>query len=1336
MKTKIYQTFVAIVTMVITCLFVSSCLENAFIGDTEPPTPEPQPEEEVRLLNAFITHDWKYSNGLIADNKKVSAKLEHKNGNNIRIEDINPILPLEISWEQPEPMTRGTNVFTLDEASAGDSILISEETNDNLLLKNYQQTFTFNFDGVSLKFETKNQLVFSKYKGINLPNCVLDSIVYNSQKAEIQERYYIGSRPYLRSKVTFDFDVYRHHTDSNNVHKDKIYPYIIVNAPEEVEPGEDIFNGAVIISGTEKLFFNKSIDTQTKIYTSQVDVWEFWTQSGKKRTTYSVDLEVKQWIDDAQKEWIVPNIEFGYPKLEEKSSASEEYSKQDVKDYVFEKQNSEVQALWSYANNYKIGVYGYSEKAWKTYKGLKVLAMPSTTHKFYYDKYTYSDFTEKVSDGTTYLAYPAMIYFNAVYNNDIYKLNQAQEFWVEKGSTNPPAPQDSIVSEKIIYELENNNGKWISKIIFRRKYAQTGERDSVAIQELSRSTKIDDDKHFIRPNNTLNLKKMLEPVKISENTKTDANTGHVITTIVRRHGFDFDFFTYNIEETYQTAYTMYKGERLNFLAPEPTVEFAGQTPKDLGLIVTQDGKKYNRTEYTVKYKETYGDFNTMYYPLVNIDVEDTSVPETDDIVSWSYDRERDGFTSKVILHITRKLSGRKDSTITAELFHAHKVAGKQTFYCEDSNLSLGEAINPNSSKKEETKDGVTYVTTTTVNKFRYNLNTSDGKSYYDEVTTTDVTAFMSFQGTRIDFLAPETSKVSYSGSNAQDKGEVTQNGKKYNLVTYTNSYKEVYDGKTETLTSEADLYVKPASDDIISWSYDRERDGSTSKVILHIIRKLSGSKDSTITAELSHSHKVAAKQSFYCADNSLSLADALNPSSSKTEETKDGVTYVTTTTVNKFGYNLNTLDKKTYYDEVTTTDVTAFMSFQGTRIDFLAPETSKVSYSGSKAQDKGEVTQNGQKYNLTTYTHSYKELYDGKNETLTNTVDLYVKPAEVIRTEWKVLNQGLEKVSDTQWRSYFTLNEKFSNGTETNTDKEVLLNIYVQAPQKRNLVLNSAELSYKSFLPKSTSVSTRSGGENISVTTNKAPYDLVYTNKENELINSEFVFVSETAVYKDGDVEVNFKTASWTEIQENGFTAPLQGIVGDYDRYNATFKVSGKYNNIAYHASALVDIDVLRPQEPTLPPEWGDIDVTKTKNFGGLAWSWKDENGKPVAFITGTIVTEYGIVSFWEGDYCFTKFDTSKITARMGNSIKTEGPEYLIPAYINILKDPNPRWGYQDINGRYRNEINGVDIKLIGMDVNKPFLAEGGNTNVYKINGNHVVITYNGNIIFDEVFAE
>ena len=202
MEKKKFQKFLLAIA---TVLFFVGCVEEEFIKNS--PDPDPDDQDKVTLVDGSrdISHDWKYSNTLVSDVVTSMAALKHENGD---IENVNQMLPFNIKWTQPEEMTRGTKVFALQEKNFGASILTATEDNDNITLKTYEQTFSFVFDGVELKFETNYQTATSKYEGIDLANCLLDSISYRSQKAETLERYYVGDRPFLKSKVTFTFDVF------------------------------------------------------------------------------------------------------------------------------------------------------------------------------------------------------------------------------------------------------------------------------------------------------------------------------------------------------------------------------------------------------------------------------------------------------------------------------------------------------------------------------------------------------------------------------------------------------------------------------------------------------------------------------------------------------------------------------------------------------------------------------------------------------------------------------------------------------------------------------------------------------------------------------------------------------------------------------------------------------------------------------------------------------------------------------------------------------------------------------------------------------------------------
>lgn len=1118
---------------------LTGCTDETFLDEQKTPTPDPEDPTVSAVLNhAGLFHAWEYSDGLVVDYKKCQANITLTEKGVTSTDDVNQVLPFEISWDKLERMVRSTPEFKLEEKSASEKYLSESKTNNNLGLSTYTQSFMFNFDGFSLTLSTRNQEVkYNKHSGINLPNCQLDSIVFVSQENEVLERFEVNGEPYLRTKVTLVFDVFRHHTDNNEQHVDRIYPNLVVDAPEDPNTGEDMFNGAIPINGTEKLFLKTKVDNNTSIYTSQRDVYEFWSVSGKKRVTYSVDLEIKQWIDDEQEAWKVPNIEFGNPKIAQTDNNSGAYAKDGNDDYEFEKTTSDWTYTWNYAYNYQIGTHASSEKAWKLFNGLRVMEMPSSKHLHNYDKYTYSDATDKDVDGKTYLSYPSVIYFKGSYNNDAYDLNQKQEFLVEKGNILPPAPVDPMVSETILYEFENNS-KIISRIIWRRDYKETGTRDSVAVQEFIRETKIDEDNRFVRSNDYLGLKQAMDVVTLSERTNTDSETGHVITTNVIRYGFDFDFFTFNVEETYQTAYTMYNGKQLNFIAPVPQVAFSGAEKSDIGEV-TEDGKKYNRTRYALKFKETYEEALNTLSANVDIDVEDTKAPEVDNIINWSFDRNRDKLASNIVLHIERNLSGKKDSVLIANFKHENSLTLRRHFYADNNELKMSQALDPIITKKVETIDGIEYTTTTTVRKFVYNL-------YVDEVTTVDQTAKINFQGTEIDFLAPEATSLTYAGSKPTDMGIVTgDDGTEYNRTNYLNTYKVTFDGATTDLTAEVDIDVKKANpkDEYVSHTVSKDFDPNTgiSTITFHIVGTLS-QRDSVATQNLAHQVIVDNDKRFVRTNNAL-IYQEMNSSSTETTRTENGNYITTVTTTNNFKFNVGNSAVKTIHE-------TAYTLYRGERIDFISPASSVIFAGAGNPLDLGVVNENGKEYNRSQYTLTYQETYSN-----------------------------------------------------------------VQTP---------------------------------------------YSNKFN--------------------------------------------------------------------------IDVEKSADPTIDQT---IDLGKTRQFGRLSWAW-DTNGQP--FVSGTIITTTGVISFWNGGYNFHEMDVNTITDKLGNALCTESSDYLIPSYINIETKPNKHWVYTDVNGKTRDEVYGTLIeKLEDVTLDKPFFGEP-NGDMYQITEGdgtvRVRVVYNGNVLFDEVLSK
>lgn len=136
---------------------------------------------------------------------------------------------------------------------------------------------------------------------------------------------------------------------------------------------------------------------------------------------------------------------------------------------------------------------------------------------------------------------------------------------------------------------------------------------------------------------------------------------------------------------------------------------------------------------------------------------------------------------------------------------------------------------------------------------------------------------------------------------------------------------------------------------------------------------------------------------------------------------------------------------------------------------------------------------------------------------------------------------------------------------------------------------------------------------------------------------------------------------------------------------------------------------------PTTPEEWGTIDWEKTQNYGGISWSF-DARMKPV--LNASVITSKGVVSFNSGNAFFYRYDTSKLSNRLG-AIPTGNA--WIPSYINVKKNPNYFWEYAGLSGITYN-MNGVEIlKTVDVELEKPFMKNGNEYNYNEETGKMVI---------------
>lgn len=878
--------------------FISCAPEDEVFGE---PTPTPPAKGTVaELINTSITHDWKIDNQLVTDKAIASANIRLSKDGIISEVPLSKRIDYTVSWVQPDKMRRSSPDFNFLEKMIGDKKITGTQTNGDTKITTIECSHRYDFVGLSLKFQTTNNKV--EYTVLNKDGNKIviayaeeDSLVYKGQEKEFIETFWIDKEKYQRVKTFFNFDIYRTDYPAKAQSIQRFRTFIVTESPVNVDPGKDIFEGIIPIDGTERLY-QSGPDT----YTAERQVYEFWSVSGKKPTPtlLKTHYEVKQWMSDLQPAKIIPSIEVGNPKIELSSQTGQPYPKASEKDYEFEKTIATWNNTW--LNGYNDKVYGSSERAWWMVNGIRIIEMPYSTHQMWFKNFIPGNGTDKNIDGKIYMNYQGVFNFNGSYNNDPFELSQNQEFNIDKSIDQKP--DDNVLkSETISKKLSYSNGNGVSVITWTRDYSLTGKIDSVATQSLQHSYKLEDKKTIPRPNNILSLKDMLAPQELSHKSKTDDQTGHTIETWVRKHSFDFNFIISSVEESYQTAYTTYKNKKEDFLSDVPTVVLSGLTPSDPEAITGQDGKRYNRTTYVIKYKETYCDVATILKPEIALDVEDTTQPETDYVEDWTvtpfYDAETQVSTLK--FWIKRHITGEKDSIATQKLEKIVIMEAKKQLQAPTAELIYDDVLDSEVTTDNRTENGNKISKVTTVNKFLFNHFTS-------KVTTKYETAYTEFMGKKIEYKVPSAPIIVYAGKTPLDLGIIKgSDGKDYKRTNYTLKYKETFNAETIPHTAEADIDVEDINVPVTRTFWEaRDKglqyiSGRQYRTYFTFYEEFSdGTKKNTpVETYINVYGNAPAKRTLRFPSEEFSFLDLL-PGSSRTSNRSDGssISIVTTTT--------------------------------------------------------------------------------------------------------------------------------------------------------------------------------------------------------------------------------------------------------------------------------------------------------------------------------------------------------------------------------------------------------------------------------------------------------
>ena len=399
-------------------------------------------------------------------------------------------------------------------------------------------------------------------------------------------------------------------------------------------------------------------------------------------------------------------------------------------------------------------------------------------------------------------------------------------------------------------------------------------------------------------------------------------------------------------------------------------------------------------------------------------------------------------------------------------------------------------------------------------------------------------------------------------------------------------------------------------------------------------------------------------------------------------------------------------------------------------------ETS-TSFSNFNAGNSVEKSENGKKYN------AYPEgivSFSGSHKSTTGNVNDQIAGLSVGQEFWVA-----------QEDKFLGYDKNIIAGDKDNASKIIITEHWSVSGDKTLTFTQSANYSF------SVSEQQRVFGENLTFvsglakSTDNPKFNEVKEGQFARTITSTYVAkfnlceVKSIAKATEAYVEyrgekINFEFAEAT-VSYKGLNNPAAAEVTVdnklYSRkaYEVTFAHSLLGNKVA---NILVDKEI--NLDPSTPDEWGTLDIERTKNYGGICISWEKVGNTFKPFYSGTVITSKGIVSFKNGYQKFTAMNTNSINNKVGNA--WDGAN-LYPAYITVDKSAaNLSWAYNDVTtGTLLTDVHSSKMEVEGgFDMEQPFVANGGQANVYEIseNGNvvRVVVTFNGETMFNEVFAK
>ena len=195
---------------------------------------------------------------------------------------------------------------------------------------------------------------------------------------------------------------------------------------------------------------------------------------------------------------------------------------------------------------------------------------------------------------------------------------------------------------------------------------------------------------------------------------------------------------------------------------------------------------------------------------------------------------------------------------------------------------------------------------------------------------------------------------------------------------------------------------------------------------------------------------------------------------------------------------------------------------------------------------------------------------------------------------------GITYVSGNTWNAWQEYTKIYSDGSREEAKANVDLNYAITPEGEKDVEATEAKAQHTGVTPGASSTSTRSGGQNITVTTTKQSYTEDYT-----VFKNKHTAVSETAVYdavEDGvSIKFNFDAVNLSNIAHasdnsnsltKSGTKEVSGVT--YDVYPHTGSLGYTVDGKNFVSTCKTNLLVEQVVNPNVPSEWGAV-----TGFGG-----------------------------------------------------------------------------------------------------------------------------------------